>query len=104
MKVHLNSETACIQKARRVVRKYKKMSLKKEMQRLRKMLPKGETLKETEVLEETVLLIQQLETKLLSRIKEKGVPAKLLSVMGESQETIDRTLLRSLVSQTMKLR
>ena len=106
---HLNYDIVCIQKARKVLRKYKKMSLKKEMQRLRKMLPSGETLDQTEVLEKTILMIQQLEMKLLRRIQESGIPVQLLDVMGgrrekNREEKIDRTLMRSLVSRTMKLR
>ena len=83
------------------------MSLKKEMQRLRKLLPSGGTLTQTEVLEETILMIQQLEMKLLRKIQKSGVPTQLLEVMGEKSEKhsdrkIDQTLLRTLVSKTMK--
>merc|ERR1712130_881679 len=82
-----------VKSARKVVKKYKKMSLKKEMTRLRQLLPKGESLKQHEVLDQTILLIQQLEMKLLTRIA---------MVTGEtSTQSLDLEKLRNLVMATM---
>ena len=90
----------CLKKARRVVKKYKKMSLKKEMNRLRQIIPKGETLKQHEVLDQTILLIQQLEMKLLTRIKQAGVPTRISMMMeGNSDQNLDVDMLRSVVGQ-----
>ena len=83
LQIHISIEHECVRKARRVVKKYRKMSLKKEMQRLRQMLPNGEKLKQTEVLEETILLIQQLEKKLLRKIQETGIPTQLQPVIKQ---------------------
>ena len=95
----------CLRKARRVVKKYKKISLKKEMNRLRQLLPKGETLKQHEVLDQTILMIQQLEMKLLTRIKQAGVPPSIATVMdkscGQRKENLDLDKLRNLVMMTM---
>ena len=59
----------CLRKARRVVKKYKKMSLKKEMNRLRQILPKGETLKQHAVFDLIISMTQQLEMNLLAKDK-----------------------------------
>ena len=97
-----NSQNNCLKKARKVVKKYKKMSLKKEMTRLRQLLPKGESLKQHEVLDQTILLIQQLEMKLLTRIKQTGIPTRIAMVTGEtSSQNIDLNKLRNLVMTTM---
>merc|ERR1711892_1236329 len=92
----------CLRKARRGVKKYKKISLKKEMNRLRQLIPKGETLKQHEVLDQTILMIQQLEMKLLKRIKQAGVPPRIAMMMeGKSENNLDVHMLRSLVGMMM---
>merc|ERR1719232_1263273 len=97
-----NSQNNCLKKARKVVKKYKKMSLKKEMTRLRQLLPKGESLQQHEVLDQTILLIQQLEMKLLTRIQQTGIPQKIAMVMGEtSPDSLDLDKLKNLVMLTM---
>merc|ERR1712130_398349 len=91
-----------LNKARKVVKKYKKMSLKKEMTRLRQLLPKGDSLKQHEVLDQTILLIQQLEMKLLTRIQQTGIPQKIAMITGEtSTKSLDLEKLRNLVMATM---
>merc|ERR1712233_103432 len=91
-----------VKSARKVVKKYKKMSLKKEMKRLRQLLPKGESLKQHEVLDQTILLIQQLEMKLLTRIQQTGIPTRIAMVMGEtSPDSLDLDKLKNLVMLTM---
>merc|ERR1711862_958961 len=91
-----------VKSARKVVKKYKKMSLKKEMARLRQLLPKGESLKQHEVLDQTILLIQQLEMKLLTRIQQTGIPPRIARVMGESSpDSLDVDKLKNLVMLTM---
>ena len=93
----------CLKKARRVVKKYKKMTLRKEMKRLRQLLPRGETLKQYEVLDQTILLIQQLEMKLLTRIKQVGVPPRIAMVMdGNCVQNLDVNMLRNVIMQTMQ--
>ena len=89
-----------------MVKKYRKMTLKREMNRLRQLLPKGEKLKQHEVLDQTILLIQQLEMKLLTRIKQAGTPPRIATVMnnscGHNLENLDLDSLRNLVMQTMQ--
>ena len=98
----LKLDQNCVKKARRVVKKYKKMSLKKEMSRLRQLLPSGEKLKQHEVLDQTILLIQQLELKLLTRIKQAGVPTRIAMMMeGNREQNLDVDMLRSLVGHMM---
>ena len=94
---------SCVKKARRVVKKYKKMTLKKEMKRLRQLIPEGQTLKQHEVLDQTILLIQQLEMRLLTRIKQAGVPPRIaLMIDGNSEHSLDVDMLRSVVGQMIK--
>ena len=92
----------CLKKARRVVKKYRKMTLKREMNRLRQLLPKGEKLKQHEVLDQTILVIQQLEVKLLTRVKQGRVPSRLIMMMERnSDQSLDVDMLRSVVGQMM---
>ena len=101
-KLDSNVDMSCVKKARRVVKKYKKMTLKKEMKRLRQLIPEGQTLKQHEVLDQTILLIQQLEMKLLTRIKQAGVPSRIaMMIEGHSHQTLDVDMLRSVVGQMM---
>ena len=87
-----------------MVKKYKKMTLRKEMKRLRQLLPRGETLKQYEVLDQTILLIQQLEMKLLTRIKQDGVPPRIGMVMeGNCKQNLNVDMLRNVVMQTMQM-
>ena len=98
----VRQERNCLKKARKVVKKYKKMSLKKEMTRLRQLLPKGELLKQHEVLDHTILLIQELEMKLLTRIQQAGIPPRIAMSLGEtSTQSLDLNKLRNLVMTTM---
>merc|ERR1712025_101436 len=98
----MGGEKNYVKSARKVVKKYKKMSLKKEMRRLRQLLPKGESLKQHEVLDQTILLIQQLEMKLLTRIQQRGIPTRIAMVMREtSPDSLDLDKLKNLVMLTM---
>ena len=100
-KLDSNVDVNCL-KARRVVKKYKKMTLKKEMKRLRQLIPEGQTLKQHEVLDQTILLIQQLEMKLLTRIKQVGVPPRIAMMLeGNCEQNLDVDMLRSVVGQMM---
>ena len=73
------------------------------MKRLRQLLPRGETLKQYEVLDQTILLIQQLEMKLLTRIKQDGVPPRIAMVMdGNCPQNLNLDMLRKVVMQTMQ--
>ena len=67
----------CYVRARRVVKKYRKLSLRREMKRLRRLLPGGALLKKEEVIEETVALIQALEQKLVDRLRQGTLPLTL---------------------------
>ena len=102
----LRQEQNSLKKARKVVRKYKKISLKKEMNRLRQLLPQGEALKKHEVLDQTILLIQQLEMKLLTRIQQsKEVPSSIAMMMdptcAQSLQNMDLNMMRNIVMTTM---
>merc|ERR1712223_1720919 len=72
-----------VRRARKVVKKYRKMSLKKEMQRLRNLLNASDSLPSEEVLDRTVDLISQLEARLISQIKDRGLPDKMAGIVGQ---------------------
>ena len=67
----------CLRKSRRVVRKYRRMSLRREMRRLRQMLGYRRDTVEDTVLEGAVQLINSLEEQLLARLREVGLPPRL---------------------------
>ena len=76
-----------VRRARRVVRKYRRMSYRKEMARLRSMLD-CESVEEAEVLERTVSLIEDLEARLLQRLSTGAVPERLRGTDVQSVEDI----------------
>ena len=60
-----------------MVRKYRRMSLRREMRRLRQMLGYRRDTVEDRVLEGAVQLINSLEEQLLARLREVGLPPRL---------------------------
>ena len=85
----------CYVRARRVVKKYRKLSLRKEMRRLRRLLPGGALLKKEEVIEETVALIQALEQKLVDRLRQGTLPLTLHpnASINDLREAVLRTMM-----------
>ena len=85
----------CYVRARRVVKKYRKLSLRREMKRLRKLLPGGALLKKEEVIEETVALIQALEQKLVDRLRQGTLPLTLHpnASINDLREAVLRTMM-----------
>ena len=67
----------CLRKSRRVVKKYRRMSLRREIRRLRQMLGYRRDTVEDTVLEGAVQLINSLEEQLLARLMEVGLPPRL---------------------------
>ena len=63
--------------AKRVVRKYRRMSLKREMRRLRRVVAAAEDAAAEAVLARTVAVIEQLEARLLQQLHRGLVPAQL---------------------------
>ena len=68
-----------VKKARKVVKKYRQMSYKKEMNRLRSLLAVEESVSEYNVLDQTVSLIQELESRLIAQLQRGKVPEKMLA-------------------------
>ena len=68
-----------VKKARQVVKKYQQMSYKKEMHRLRSLLSVEDSVSENNVLDQTVSLIQELESKLIAQLQKGNVPQKMLA-------------------------
>ena len=60
-----------------MVKKYRRMSLRREMRRLRQMLGYRRDTVEDRVLEGAVQLINSLEEQLLARLREVGLPPRL---------------------------
>ena len=85
----------CYVHARRVVKKYRKLSLRREMKRLRRLLPGGALLKKEEVIEETVALIQALEQKLVDRLRQGTLPLTLHpnASINDLREAVLRTMM-----------
>ena len=85
----------CYVRARRVVKKYRKLSLRREMKRLRRLLPGGALLKKEEVIEETVALIQALEQKLVDRLRQGTLPLTLHpnASINDLREAVLRTMM-----------
>ena len=95
----------CVRRGRRVVRKYRRISLRREMRRLRQLLPTTgmRRLSRAEVLEEAVEVIQRLEEQLRERLKEGNTPARLASHLPASGQT-DLESIRKAVGDMMEAR
>merc|ERR1712024_224609 len=94
-----------VRRARKVVKKYRKMSLKKEMQRLRTLLNASNSLPSEEVLDRTVDLIAELETRLITQIRERGLPDKMAGMMSQMGLQWDSSMdmMRDVVGQMMSM-
>jgi len=74
--------------ARAIVRKYRRRTRNSQLELLQSLVPgvQGRQVGEVEVLEETTRYIQALETRLLDRLREQGLPARLAKMRGEGGE------------------
>ena len=67
--------------ARKVVKKYRRMSLRREMRRLRRIVVTDNSsavrISSEELLDRTVSLIEDLETRLMSLLRQGNVPEKM---------------------------
>ena len=102
-----------ISTSRRVVKKYRRMSLRKEMKRLRQIVNiqrggEGGTseVSSEEVLDRTVDLITSLEERLISQIRDRGVPHKMAGIISQMGLQWDCSLdmMREVVGQMMMQR
>ena len=93
----------CVWRGRRVVRKYRRISLRREMRRLRQLLPTTvRRLSRAEVLEEAVEVIQRLEEQLAERLKEGSTPARLSSHLPSGKTDLES--IRKAVVEMMEAR
>ena len=92
--------------ARKVVRKYKKLSLRKEMKRLKLLLNAEKGISSEEVLDRTVDLISELEARLISQIQARGLPDKMAGIMGQMGMQWDSSIdmMREVVGHMMTSR
>ena len=95
-----------VRRARKVVKKYRRMSLKKEMQRLRNILNADTSLPSEVVLDRTVELISELEARLISQIQDRGLPDKMAGIMGQMGVQWDSSIdmMREVVGHMMSSR
>ena len=94
--------------SRRVVKKYRRMSLRKEMKRLREIVNMegggaGPVASSEQVLDRTVDLITSLEERLISQIRDRGLPHKMAGIMSQMGLQWDSSLdmMREVVGQMM---
>ena len=99
------SQLTTLHTGRRVSRKYRRMSLRREFRRLRRILPRPPAgcpaLSQAAVLEQTVSLIEQLEGRLLVQLQQAGVPARLGGPLPANKELSVDTV-RQLVGNMMQ--
>ena len=91
--------------ARKVVRKYKKLSLRKEMRRLKVLLNAEKGISSEEVLDRTVELISELEARLIAQIQDRGLPDKMAGIMGQMGVQWDSSIdmMREVVGHMMTM-
>ena len=90
-----------VRKARKVVKKYRQMSYKKEMNRLRHLLAADETVSESVVLDRTVSLIEQLESRLMSQLRSGNVPGNMACIPGVEWSQCSQQTVRDIVGALM---
>ena len=66
--------------------KYRKLSLKKEMTKLREVIPNGKSLDEDKVIDETISLIETMEDELLTRLRSGLIPKCLKKHLSHDAE------------------
>ena len=86
--------TEKVRAARKIVKKYRKREEKREMEKLRKLLPRGNQLKSKQVIDETISLIVALEQKLLEKISKQGHVPHILSRTGLQHNDVSLDKLR----------
>ena len=91
--------------ARKVVKKYRRMSLRKEMKRLRQIVnvEQGAVISSEQLLDRTVDLISELEARLISQIQDRGLPDKMAGIVSQMGLQWDSSLdmMRDVVGQMM---
>ena len=88
--------------AKRVVRKYRRMSLKREMRRLRRVVAAAEDAAAEAVLARTVAVIEQLEARLLQQLHRGLVPAQLQLGPAVEWASVDLDTVRRLLGGVMQ--
>ena len=83
------------------MKKYRQMSYKKEMNRLRQLLAADESVSESMVLDKTVSLIEQLESRLLQQLRQGMVPEKLSSIPVVEWSQCSQEAVRNIVGAVM---
>ena len=100
-----NTISITIHPARKVVKKYRKMSLRKEMRRLREIVAveRGQRISSEQLLDRTVDLISELEARLISQIRDRGLPDKMVGIMSQMGLQWDSSMdmMREVVGQMM---
>ena len=96
------SQSSVDKMARKVVRKYRRMTLRREMKRLRRIvLEEGEQrVSSGQLLERTVSLIEDLETRLVNQLRAGLVPEVMRGAEVEWAE-VGVTTLRDLLGGIM---
>ena len=77
------------------------MSYRKEMNRLRQLLSADETVSENMVLDRTVSLIEELESRLMSQLRAGNVPAKMAGIPGVEWSECSHQTVRDMIGAMM---
>ena len=92
--------------ARKVVKKYRKMSLKREMRRLRRFVVtdngSASRLSSEELLDRTVSLIEDLESRLMTQLRQGNVPEKMRRVAGVEWGQVSIDFMREVLGGMME--
>ncbi len=96
-----------IRAARKIVKKYRKHEEKRELEKLRQLLPpakNGGKLRKKEVIDETITMIMELEKQLMAKIMRQGsVPSQLVHT-GLQPNSLNLDSLRTAMAMVMPQR
>ena len=96
------STLACLRSSRLVCRKYRRLSLRHQMRRLRRLLPHRPRLSREEVVDGALELIRRLEEQLVARVRESGAPLRLSKHLPEEGQDVNVDAVRRAVGRMME--
>ncbi len=96
-----------IRAARKIVKKYRKHEEKRELEKLRQLLPpakNGGKLRKKQVIDETITMIMDLEKQLMAKIMRKGSVPNQLVHTGLQPNSLNLDSLRTAMAMVMPQR
>ena len=96
-----HEQTDKVRAARKILRKYRKREERRELMKLRKLIPRKGKLRNQDVIDETISLIVSLEQQLLEKIWREGRVPPCLQSTGLRHHQVSPSSLREAMALLM---